>query len=220
MKNLLIRNFKLRKWSLVIYAILLLISPLQLIVEPNSIFTKALYSAVAMILLFVSVIDSGHAFRLNSKLGHRMSYDFFGSLPVSKKALLNANYLTVLIFTLVGAAILSLYNMPNSNISTNNVNVNFTLPFSYIAINFFAIPIAFKKFTEQKSDYISYLVYLLTMVLLIPIIVALIVIGITALFNYNLGILKYVKDAFNYGFLAVSIIFFVANYFIQYKKLI
>ncbi|MGO2077929.1 MAG: phenol-soluble modulin export ABC transporter permease subunit PmtB, partial [Staphylococcus equorum] len=78
MKNLLIRNLKLRKWTIVIYAMLLLFSPLQLIIIPNSIFTNALYSAVAMILLFVSILDSGHVFRFNSKLGHRMAYDFFG----------------------------------------------------------------------------------------------------------------------------------------------
>ncbi|MDN5638860.1 MAG: ABC-2 transporter permease, partial [Staphylococcus equorum] len=186
MKNLLIRNLKLRKWTIVIYAMLLLFSPLQLIIIPNSIFTNALYSAVAMILLFVSILDSGHVFRFNSKLGHRMAYDFFGSLPVSKKSLLNANYLTVVIFTLVGAAILSLYTMPNSHVSTSNIDFNISMPFSYIAVNFFAVPIAFKKYTEQKSDYISYIIYLLAMVILIPVIIVLLVVGICTLFNYSL----------------------------------
>ncbi|KRG08815.1 phenol-soluble modulin export ABC transporter permease subunit PmtB [Staphylococcus sp. NAM3COL9] len=220
MKNLLIRNLKLRKWTIVIYAILLLFSPLQLITIPNSILTNALYSAVAMILLFVSILDSGHVFRFNSKLGHRMAYDFFGSLPVSKRSLLNANYLTVIIFTLLGAAVLSLYTMPNSNISTSNINFNISMPFSYIAVNFFAVPIAFKKYTEQKADYISYLIYLLTMVILIPVIIVLLVVGICTLFNYSLGILNYFETIFNYGFLTLSIFCFVASYMIQYKKII
>ncbi|OEL08150.1 phenol-soluble modulin export ABC transporter permease subunit PmtB [Staphylococcus equorum] len=220
MKNLLIRNLKLCKWTIVIYAMLLLFSPLQLIIIPNSIFTNALYSAVAMILLFVSILDSGHVFRFNSKLGHRMAYDFFGSLPVSKKSLLNANYLTVVIFTLVGAAILSLYTMPNSHVSTSNIDFNISMPFSYIAVNFFAVPIAFKKYTEQKSDYISYIIYLLTMVILIPVIIVLLVVGICTLFNYSLGILNYFETIFNYGFLTLSIFCFVASYIIQYKKLI
>ncbi|MEB7675315.1 phenol-soluble modulin export ABC transporter permease subunit PmtB [Staphylococcus equorum] len=220
MKNLLIRNLKLRKWTIVIYAMLLLLSPLQLIIIPNSIFTNALYSAVAMILLFVSILDSGHVFRFNSKLGHRMAYDFFGSLPVSKKSLLNANYLTVIIFTLVGAAILSFYTMPNSHVSTSNIDFNISMPFSYIAVNFFAVPIAFKKYTEQKSDYISYIIYLLTMVILIPVIIVLLVVGICTLFNYSLGILNYFETIFNYGFLTLSIFCFVASYIIQYKKLI
>lgn len=109
MKNLLIRNIKLRKWAIVIYAVLLLISPLQLIIENHSLLTRILYSLVAMILLFVSVLDSGHVFRLNSKLGHSNAYDFFGSLPVSKKDMLNANYVTLILFTLIGAGILSLF---------------------------------------------------------------------------------------------------------------
>ncbi|MDG0844319.1 ABC-2 transporter permease [Staphylococcus equorum] len=219
MKNLLIRNLKLRKWTIIIYAILLLFSPLQLIIIPNSIFTNALYSAVAMILLFISILDSGHVFRFNSKLGHRIAYEFFGSLPVSKKALLNANYLTVIVFTLIGAVILSLYTMPNSNVSSSDININISMPFSYIAVNFFAVPIAFKKFTEQKADYISYLIYILTMVILIPVIVVLFVVGICTLFNYSLGILNYFETIFNYGFLTLSIILFIANYIIQYKKL-
>ena len=202
MKNLLIRNIKLRKWTIVIYAVLLLISPLQLIIENHSLLTRILYSLVAMILLFVSVLDSGHVFRLNSKLGHSNAYDFFGSLPVSKKDMLNANYVTLILFTLIGAGILSL----------------FTLPYSYIAINFFAIPIAFKKYSEQKSENISYLMYLLVMLLIIPIVAVLITLAVLLIFKIKLTALDYFEPVFNYGFLGLSIIFLIANYFIQYKK--
>ncbi|PHK49486.1 phenol-soluble modulin export ABC transporter permease subunit PmtB [Staphylococcus edaphicus] len=218
MKNLLIRNVKLRKWTIVIYAILLLISPLQLVIENNSIITKVMYSLVAMILLFVSVLDSGHTFRLNSKLGHAKAYDFFGSLPVSKKEMLNANYITLILFTLIGAGILSLFNVPNSNVAASDINIDITLPYSYIAINFFAIPIAFKKYSEQKSENISYLMYLLVMLLIIPIIAVLVTLAVLMLFNIKLTMLDYFEPVFNYGFLALSIIFLITNYIIQYKK--
>ena len=168
MKNLLIRNIKLRKWTIVIYAVLLLISPLQLIIENHSLLTRILYSLVAMILLFVSVLDSGHVFRLNSKLGHSNAYDFFGSLPVSKKDMLNANYVTLILFTLIWAGILSLSHIPNSNFAASGISIDVTLPYSYIAINFFAIPIAFKKYSEQKSENISYLMYLLCLLYTSP----------------------------------------------------
>ena len=218
MKNLLIRNIKLRKWTIIIYSMLLLLSPLQLVIGNDTLLTKSIYSAVAMILLFISIVDSGHAFRFNSKLGHKMSYDFFASLPVSKKALLNANYVTVIMFTLIGAAILSLYNIPDSNVSADQLNLNVMVPYSYITINFFDIPIAFKRYIEQKSEYISYLIYLLTMFIIIPVFVILVAVGLIAVFNFNLRQMDYLETMFNYGFLVMSILFFIANYFIQYKK--
>ncbi|WP_251942676.1 ABC-2 transporter permease [Staphylococcus sp. Marseille-Q5304] len=219
MKNLLIRNIKLRKWTILIYAILLILSPLHLIISNDTIFTKVSYSCVAMLLLFISLKDSGHAFRFYSKLGHRRAYDFFGSLPVSKKDLLNANYITVLVFTLVGAGILSLYNMPDSNLADSDVNFNYTIPISYMTINFFAIPIAFKQFIERKAERISFLVYLLFMFILVPFAVAFSIIGITLLFQIDFSFLNKCEWLLNYGLLVLSIIFFVINYFMQIKKL-
>ncbi|WP_404830931.1 phenol-soluble modulin export ABC transporter permease subunit PmtB [Staphylococcus pseudoxylosus] len=86
MKNLLIRNIKLRKWTIIIYSMLLLFSPLQLVIGNDTLLTKSIYSAVAMILLFISIVDSGHAFRFNSKLGHKMSYDFLRVYQFQKSA--------------------------------------------------------------------------------------------------------------------------------------
>ncbi|MFQ3790991.1 phenol-soluble modulin export ABC transporter permease subunit PmtB [Staphylococcus nepalensis] len=219
MKNLLIRNLKLRKWTIAIYTVLLVASPLQLVLGYHTNLAKVLYSTLGMILVAISVLDSGHVFRFNSKLGHKHAYHFFASLPVSKLSLLNANYLTVIIFTLIGAGILSLYGATNNDFSKDAININFTLPFSYIAINLFAIPIGFKKYTEQKSEYISFIPYILGMLIFIPFLIAIMIIGYSLLFNYNFEHFKYFKDSFNYGFLALSIIFFVINYIIQYRKL-
>lgn len=219
MKNILIRNLKLRKWTIVLYAVLLVISPLQLILNHDTLINKVIYSALVMVLVVISVLDSGHVFRFNKKLGHKQSYDFFASLPVSKLSLLNANYITVLVFTFIGAGILSLYGISNDNYTNNTININFTLPFSYIAINFFAIPLGFKRYTEQKAEYISFIPYVLGMLIFLPFVIAIIIIGCSLLFDYDFEHLRYFKNFFNYGFLLLSVIFLAINYIIQYRKL-
>ncbi|NQD99418.1 hypothetical protein HP420_11560, partial [Staphylococcus xylosus] len=47
MKNLLIRNIKLRKWTIIIYSMLLLFSPLQLVIGNDTLLTKSIYSVIA-----------------------------------------------------------------------------------------------------------------------------------------------------------------------------
>ncbi|RIP09274.1 hypothetical protein BUZ14_18450, partial [Staphylococcus gallinarum] len=145
------------------------------------------------------------------------AYDFFGSLPVSKKDMLNANYVTLILFTLIGAGILSLSHIPNSNFAASGISIDVTLPYSYIAINFFAIPIAFNNYSEQKSENISYLMYLLVMLFIIPIVAVRITLAVLLIFKIKLTALDYFEPVFNYGFLGLSIIFLIANYFIQYK---
>src|SRR5699024_8645287 len=132
MKNLLIRNLKLRKCTIAIYIFLLFASPFQMVLDYHTYSAEASFSTLSMILVVISVLDSGHVIRFNSKLGHKHAYHFFASLPVSKLSLLNANYLTVIIFTLIGAGILSLYGATNNDFSKDAININFTLPFSYI----------------------------------------------------------------------------------------
>lgn len=219
MKNLLIRNFKLRKKTIILYSLLLIFAPIQLLINNDLLIIKILSTIVAMVILFVSLLDSGHAFRFHSRLGHKQALDFFGSLPVSKKALLDSTYITVLLFTFIGAGILSLYNIPNSTVSKTGISYDITLPLSYIAINLFAVPIAFKRNLEQKSENISYIVYLLIMLLFIPFLIVFIVAGIHHFVGLQPIFMDYLEVFYNYGFLIISIIFFISNYFIQYKKI-
>lgn len=109
-------------------------------------------------------------------------------------------------------------HIPNSNFAASGISIDVTLPYSYIAINFFAIPIAFKKYSEQKSENISYLMYLLVMSLIIPIVAVLITLAVLLIFKIKLTALDYFEPVFNYGFLGLSIIFLIANFFIHYKK--
>ena len=87
MKQLLIRNFKCRSITIAIYILLLLLNPLYAFV-----FSKTelyFYSIpIAITLMAVSILDSGHLFRLHRRLGGKSSYLFYESLPVSKKTCL------------------------------------------------------------------------------------------------------------------------------------
>ncbi|ORN66603.1 phenol-soluble modulin export ABC transporter permease subunit PmtB, partial [Staphylococcus aureus] len=60
-------------------------------------------------ILIIWILDAGHLFRLNRRLGGNDSYYFYMSLPVSKKQLLNANYITCIVLTLIGTLVISLY---------------------------------------------------------------------------------------------------------------
>ena len=51
--------------------------------------------------MIISIFDAGHMFRVHKRLGGQQAYIYFASLPVSKKDMLRANYLTCLLLTLL-----------------------------------------------------------------------------------------------------------------------
>lgn len=111
MKQLLIRNFKLRRWTLLIYVLLLLFFPIFNLLNKYELPHSIISGSIGLILTIICLVDAGHLFRVNRRLGGTNSYYFFGSLPVSKKDLLNANYITCVVLTLLGALIISLVGM-------------------------------------------------------------------------------------------------------------
>lgn len=84
--------------------------------------------------------------------------------------MLNANYLTCIILTILGTLIIGLYNFQSTNIQVNELRYSTAL--SFLSVNLFSIPIAFSKSTERKREYISYTVYIILMVLAIPMAIA------------------------------------------------
>ncbi|BCU52767.1 putative nucleic acid-binding Zn ribbon protein [Staphylococcus auricularis] len=242
MKQLIIRNIKLRKTTLIVYGILLLLLPIYVWINSGAykainesqsqlsrlaipidifIIIFSLLFTAAMTILIIK--DAGHAFRFHSKLGDNKVYHFFASLPVSKKDMLNANYITVLLFTFIGAAIFGLYNVIGNQ---DNVTSQFTNSILlYIGINLFAVPLAFRQFTEKKSEKVSYIFYLITAFILIPIAISVIQLGIYVLYIFfgngdALGINIYIDNAYlPYAYLIIGGLSFIINYFIQYRKL-
>ena len=84
MKQLLIRNIKLRRWTLLIYGLLLLFFPFYHLIDKHHLVFSVISGPMGVILTIICLVDAGHLFRINRRLGGSQSYLFFGSLPVSK----------------------------------------------------------------------------------------------------------------------------------------
>ena len=69
------------------------------------------------------------------------------SLPVSKQ-LLNANYITCIVLTLIGTLV-SLYAYEANVIEPNSIY--FSTAYAFVISNFLSIPIAFSQFTGVES---------------------------------------------------------------------
>ncbi|CAM3174558.1 phenol-soluble modulin export ABC transporter permease subunit PmtB [Staphylococcus argensis] len=223
MKQLLLRNIKLRKTTLIIYVLLIAISPFQCLIPDGTNLGNWIIGILSTILLVIVIKDSAHLFRFHSKLG-KDSYYYQASLPVSKFSLLNANLFTMLIFTALGCLVLLVYqpttSLPNADMGTINWIT------TYIAFNFLAMPIAFKRYTEVKSDNVNYIFYLILMYIIIPMIWIIISLVITAIFIITHVLSGSVADEYldeisiliDIGYLTISTLWLLINYYIQSKK--
>ena len=63
-----------------------------------------------------------------------------------KKQLLNANYITCIVLTLIGTLVISLYAYEADVIEPNSIY--FSTAYAFVISNFLSIPIAFSQFTE------------------------------------------------------------------------
>ena len=143
MKQLIIRNFKLRRWTLIIYLVLIVINPIYTLFFSKTSYGFVVYIPLAITLMIISILDSGQLFRVHRRLGGKEAYLFYESLPITKKELLNANYLTCIILTILGTLIIGLYNFQSTNIQVNELRYSTAL--SFLSVNLFSIPIAFSK---------------------------------------------------------------------------
>ena len=217
MKQLLIRNLKLRSWTIALYLILLIIYPLYVMVLSKLELKFLFYTPIAITLMLISILDSGHLFRINRRLGGKTSYLFYESLPVSKKDMLNANYISCIVLTFIGAIIIGLYNFQATNVEVNSLR--YSTMISFIAVNFLSIPIAFNKNTEKKREYISYTAYIILMMLVIPFAVMIIFSAINSLVFKNEFSNYLFMGYLNYGVLFLSTGWMAINYFIQLKRI-
>ncbi|WP_248498964.1 phenol-soluble modulin export ABC transporter permease subunit PmtB [Staphylococcus haemolyticus] len=218
MKQLLIRNFKCRSITIAIYILLLLLNPLYAFVFSKTELYFLFYAPIAITLMAVSILDSGHLFRLHRRLGGKSSYLFYESLPVSKKDMLNANYITCIVLTLFGGVIIALYNFQSSNIDFGDLR--YSTAIAFIFVNFLSIPIAFSRNTEKKRERISYAPYILIMMLVFPFAITMVFTLINAFvfhhhISYNIFGIYY-----NYGLLSLSIVWMIINYLIQLRRII
>ena len=69
MKQLMIRNLKLRSWTLIIYALLLLFFPIYHLLNKDTPLYSIISGPIGLILTMICLIDIGHLFRVNRRLG-------------------------------------------------------------------------------------------------------------------------------------------------------
>ena len=132
-----------------------------------------------------------------------------------QRDLLNANYMTCILLTFIGALIISLYGYNTSTIK----QIRFIFRRLFIhSRNFFSIPIAFSKSTERKDRDIPYIAYIVGIMVVLPFTLSVIFILINYLTHNDSHIPMIYSYFLNYGLLFVSSIFLVINYLIQIKK--
>lgn len=223
MKQLLLRNIKLRKTTLIVYILLIAISPLQCLIPTGSNIGNWITGILATILIVLAIKDSAHLFRFHSKLG-KDSYYYQASLPVSKFSLLNANLVTMLIFTALGCLVLLIYQPTVSTPDADMGTINWIT--TYITINFITIPIAFKRYTEVKSDKVNYLTYIITMNFILPLLLIIIILIVgfvfidTGLISENDAdyLIEKSEPYLDITPVIISTIWLLINYYIQSKK--
>ncbi|MGT2334170.1 phenol-soluble modulin export ABC transporter permease subunit PmtB [Staphylococcus aureus] len=163
MKALLIRNFKLDNHFYNLCSLLTLY-PFYIMLDSTKFF-YLLQSFISPTILIIWILDAGHLFRLNRRLGGNDSYYFYMSLPCAKKQLLNANYITCIVLTLIGTLVISLYAYEANVIEPNSIS---STAYAFVISNFLSIPIAFSQFTELRELKVPYGIYVLTIIILVP----------------------------------------------------
>ena len=76
MKQLLIRNLKLRRWTLLIYGLLLIFFPFYHLIDRQHLPYLVISGPIGIILTIICLVDAGHLFRINRRLGGSQSYLF------------------------------------------------------------------------------------------------------------------------------------------------
>ncbi|WP_412521420.1 phenol-soluble modulin export ABC transporter permease subunit PmtB [Staphylococcus simulans] len=170
MKTLLKRNLMLRKYTLIVYVLMVLAAPIVLpLFHGTSALNFILKNIFTTLIMFIMMFDSGQVFRLQFKLGGNRAYYFNHSLPFSARQQLNAHYLTTLLLTLAGALVLIVFNDVPQGAEINSIEL--MTPLTFVAINLFGHAIAFPKSSEVRRDFIPYWGYIVVANIVTPILI-------------------------------------------------
>ena len=131
MKQLLIRNFKCRSITIAIYILLLLLNPLYAFVFSKTELYFLFYAPIAITLMAVSILDSGHLFRLHRRLGGKVHICFTKVYLSLKKTCLMRITLLYRINTF-GGFIIALYNFQSSNIDFGDLRYSTAIAFIFV----------------------------------------------------------------------------------------
>ncbi|MHD0397285.1 phenol-soluble modulin export ABC transporter permease subunit PmtB [Staphylococcus simulans] len=222
MRTLLKRNLLLRKYSLIVYACMLILAPLVLpLFNGHSVWNYMIKNTFSTLVVFIVIFDSGQAFRLHFKLGGNKAYYFNYSLPFSARQQLNAHYLTTVLLTVAGALVLVVYNDVPQGAKINSIEL--MTPLTYAAINLFGHAVAFPKSSEVRRDFITYWGYIVVANIVVPILMVMVFfIFAVVTHNYHLMAEKTAEaylSQFVLWFSLAGIAVFVVTYFLQLKKI-
>ncbi|PTJ90102.1 phenol-soluble modulin export ABC transporter permease subunit PmtB [Staphylococcus simulans] len=222
MKTLLKRNLLLRKYTLIVYALMIILAPVVLpLIKGDSVWSFIIKNIFAALVMFIIIFDSGQVFRLQFKLGGNKAYYFNHSLPFSARQQLNTHYLTTLLLALAGAIVLIVYNDVPQGAEINSIEL--MTPLTFIAINLLGHALAFPKSSEVRRDFIPYWGYIVVANIVVPILIAigfLLIAVVTERFDMmsdkmaEIYINRFVLWS---GLLCIAI--FVGTYFYQLKKI-
>ena len=110
----------------------------------------------------------GHMFRVHKRLGGQQAYIYI--LPVCPylKGHASCKLSYVLIVNTFGALVIGLYDSQTIDNELMN-RLHISTAYSFLIVNFLSIPIAFPKYTEYKRKGVSYVGYLIFMLIVIPV---------------------------------------------------
>lgn len=173
MLQLIKRNLYFRRWTLILYFMILLLWPFHYLANQDDVIGL---SFVYLLINVIAVIDSAHAYRLFRRLGHNQAYLFHHSLPVSKMQLLNAHYVTVMMLTAFGALLIWSYGIRESMIDFNGIT--FSTMWLFISANLLTFIVGFPSCSEKMNDKIPIIGYIFLMLFLIPFVICIILVTI------------------------------------------
>ncbi|AVQ33446.1 hypothetical protein C7J88_04375 [Staphylococcus muscae] len=212
MLHLIKRNLYLHKNTLILYLILLLVYPIYQRYQPDY---EMWLIPVTFIIFFIFMADSAHAFRVHKRFGSDGAYLFQHSLPVSKKQLLNAHYITIVGLTVLTVLLILLYDVNHFYIEVNQVKVSFI--YGFIATNLLAFLISFPTSGEQsRKQRPPMFIYILSILGFIPALMALsfVTIGLFVFDNPD----YFLMDIGIY-YLVFSILTAIFTYIFQMKRI-
>ncbi|UXR69051.1 ABC-2 transporter permease [Staphylococcus sp. IVB6246] len=212
MLHLIKRNLYLHKNTLILYLILLLVYPIYQRYQPDY---EMWFIPVTFIMFFIFMADSAHAFRVHKRFGSDGAYLFQHSLPVSKKQLLNAHYITIVGLTVLTVLLILLYDVNQFYIEANQVKVSFI--YGFIATNLLAFLTSFPTSGEQsRKQRPPMFIYILSILGFIPALMALsfVTIGLFVFDNPD-----YFSMDIGIYYLIFSILTAIFTYIFQMKRI-
>ncbi|MCS4486938.1 phenol-soluble modulin export ABC transporter permease subunit PmtB [Staphylococcus americanisciuri] len=213
MLNLMKRNLYLHKNMLILYLVLLVFYPIYHALKADY---ELWLIPIWLIVVMIAIINTAHAYHLYSRFGHNEAYLFHHSLPVSKRQLLNAHYMTVIGLTLLSALLIILYDANKNYIEVNKIQFEFV--WCFLATNLFAFiiyfPISSEKSRKRRD---SVIIYIIGLLIVLPLFIGIVAMAIGMVWYDNPN--QFAHVPFDLYYFGVSVVSAVGTYISQMLRI-